>query len=605
MSKKNNKKQMSVWTMIVRIFPQVASASPGLFTLNYIAGILHGVLFAASILCMQILFDRVTDLAINNGALKDAVLAILLLLTVKILEQIISGIDNFIAETCHSKTIGKLSHNINLKMSRLDPICFENTEILDDINKSYSGIRFARKFIDTLMSVLTFYVPYFIFIGIYLFALKPLLAVALPLVFFPVLFTQLIRVKVFAKLEDQSTPLRRKSKYYENCLTGREYLKETRILGACPYFMKLFKETLGQMNHLKWKADVKMNLLELSTKMISLAGYLGILWMLFDALMKKEITVGAFAAVFASIDSMFDMMEDVICLRLPYCAEHFGKIQNYLRFLDLPERRQDKKTQEKIFHGDIILEDVSFSYPLAHKNALENVNLTIHSGETIAVVGENGSGKSTLIRLITGLYLPQSGRVLHNNKSTKDFTPKTLFEGISGVFQKFQKYQLSLSDNITISEMKTESDIQEHMNHASIQAGIEMNSKIFPDGYNTMLSREFDGVDLSGGQWQKVAIARGFYRNHEMIILDEPTAAIDPVEETKIYERFAEIAKNKTSVVVTHRLGSVKFADHIVVMKEGRIVGIGSHDKLLSSCPLYAEMWESQAQYYTTSSGEK
>lgn len=602
MSKHNNKKQMSVWTMIVRILPQVASASPGLFTLNYIAGISHGVLFAASILCMQILFDRVTDLAINNGPLKAAVLAVLLLLTVKILEQIVSGIDNFIAETCHSKTIGKLSHNINLKMSRLDPICFENTEILDDINKSYSGIRFARKFIDTLMSVLTFYTPYFIFIGVYLFALKPLLAVALPLVFFPVLFTQLIRVKIFAKLEDQSTPLRRKSKYYEKCLTGREYLKETRILGACPYFMKLFKETLVQMNHLKWKADVKMNLLELSTKLISLAGYLGILWILFDALMKKEISVGAFAAVFASIDSMFEMMEDVICERLPYCAEHFGKIQNYLRFLDLPERGENKKLQDKILHGDIVLDDVSFYYPHSDKNALEKVNLTIHSGETIAVVGENGSGKSTLIRLITGLYLPQNGAVFHNNKSTKDFTPKALFTGISGVFQKFQKYQLSLSDNITISEMETKSETDEKMNHAGIQAGLEINSEIFPEGYDTMLSREFDGVDLSGGQWQKVAIARGFYRDHELIILDEPTAAIDPVEETKIYERFAEIAKDKTAVIVTHRLGSVKFADRIVVMKEGKIVGTGSHDNLLSNCPLYAEMWESQAQYYTTSS---
>ena len=231
---------------------------------------------------------------------------------------------------------------------------------------------------------------------------------------------------------------------------------------------------------------------------------------------------------------------------------------------------------------------------------MENVNLTIHRGETIAVVGENGAGKSTLIRLITGLYLPQNGRVTHNNKSTKEITPRVLFTGITGVFQNFQRYQLELSDNITISDMESESKTQQDIDVAVVQSGLRLDTDIFPNGYETMLSREFDGVDLSGGEWQKVAIARGVYRDHELIILDEPTAAIDPVEETKIYERFAKIARNKTAVIITHRLGSVKFADKIVVMKEGRIVGVGSHEKLLLSCLLYKNMWESQAQSYAT-----
>lgn len=596
----NQSKQISVWTMIVRILPQVVSVSPGLFILNSIIFIINGSFFAVSILFMQRLFDSVTDLAVNKSTLKDTILALSLLFAVKVLEQIARGVANFIGETYDVKTTGKLSHIINLKMARLDPICFENTQILDDINKSYLGVKFAKNFINTITDLMTLYVPYFLFMGIYLFTLKPLLAVALFLVFFPVLFTQLLRVKVFKELEDDSAPLRRKGQYYENCVVNREYLKETRILGACPYFMKLLKETLVHMNHLKWKTEVKTNLKELGMKMVSLTGYIGILWILFDALMTQQITVGAFAAVFASVGSMFNMMEELICGRLGYYAANFGKIQNYLRFLDLPERGRDENIQETTFHGDIILEDVSFSYPLADRNAVESVSLLIHKGETIAVVGENGSGKSTLIRLLTGLYLPKNGRVLHNNKSTKDFPPNALFTGISGVFQKFQKYQLSLSHNISISEMGYESKIHKNIEHAITQAGIERNTEIFPNGYDTMLSREFDGVDLSGGEWQKVAIARGFYREHELIILDEPTAAIDPVEETKLYERFAEIAKGKTAVVVTHRLGSVKFADRIVVMKEGRIVGIGSHDKLLSSCPLYADMWKSQAQYYTT-----
>ncbi|MBU5310664.1 ABC transporter ATP-binding protein/permease [Tissierella carlieri] len=600
MNKEHVQKNITIWTMFRKVFPQIVSVSPRLVTFNYILFAFNGVSIAASTFGMQVLFDKVADLSNDKGTIKSAIFALLFLFSIKVFEQITNGLANFIAETYDPKVRGQLTSTVNLKMNKLDPICFENNEILDHINKSYSGIDFAINLINTIMDVMLFYFPYFLFMGTYLFLLKPVLVVSLLVVFLPVMFTQFIRVKVFSKLEDKSAPLRRKGEYYENCLSGRKYVKETRILGACPYFMELLKQTLVQINHLKWKADMKVNLIELSTKLATLIGYMGILWMLVDALMNNEISVGAFAAVFASIESMFNMMEQVICGRLGYYANNFGKVQNYLRFLELEEREGCEKVQEESFHGEISLENVSFSYPCSDINAVENVNLTIHRGETIAVVGENGAGKSTLIRLITGLYLPQNGRVTHNNKSTKEITPRVLFTGITGVFQNFQRYQLELSDNITISDMESESKTQQDIDVAVVQSGLRLDTDIFPNGYETMLSREFDGVDLSGGEWQKVAIARGVYRDHELIILDEPTAAIDPVEETKIYERFAKIARNKTAVIITHRLGSVKFADKIVVMKEGRIVGVGSHEKLLLSCLLYKNMWESQAQSYAT-----
>lgn len=601
MNKKCKSKQMSVLKILIRIFPQVISVSPLLFIFNSILFAIEGALFTVSVWIMQMLFDKVANLATNKGMLKDTILALLLFFGVKVLEQIINGVDNFIGEAYDEKAYGKLSRKINIKISKLEPICFEDTEILDDINKSYSGIRHSVYFVNTIMDIITHYIPYFIFISIYMYTLKPVLATSILLIFLPVLFAQLMRVRFFAKLEDASAPYRRKNEYYEKCLTSRLYLKETRNLGASSYFMKLFEKTLVYMNLLKWKADVKVNTVELLAKILCLIGYIGILWMLFDGLIKKQISVGAFAAVFASIKNMFDMMEEVICGRLADCSESFGKIQNYLRFLDLAERSGGKISDESIVHGDIVLEDVSFAYPSSEKNAVQDVNLTIRKGETIAVVGENGSGKSTLVRLLTGIYLPREGRVLHNNIPTDRINSQNLFSGISGVFQKFQKYQLSLSDNIQISEMEDTQSDTANIEKAIAQSGIGLDDNTFPDGYKTMLSKEFGGVDLSGGQWQKIAIARGLYRKHEIIILDEPTAAIDPIEETKIYERFAEIAKDKTAVIVTHRLGSVKFANRIVVMKDGKIVGTGTHDELIESCPLYSYMWKSQAQYYVTS----
>jgi ATP-binding cassette subfamily B protein len=213
------------------------------------------------------------------------------------------------------------------------------------------------------------------------------------------------------------------------------------------------------------------------------------------------------------------------------------------------------------------------------------------------VVGENGSGKSTIIRLITGLYSPSQGSVTYGEIDTSTLSMKSLFSKTSAVFQKYQRYQMKLADNIGISDV-TFPVKEENLDDVCTKSGLDKNASSFSEGYDTMLSREFDGVDLSGGQWQRIAIARGFYRSHDLIILDEPTAAIDPYEETRIYNEFAEIAKNKTAIIVTHRLGSVKLADRIIVMKDGAVAQIGTHEELLHTDGEYARLYKAQEQWY-------
>jgi ATP-binding cassette subfamily B protein len=276
-------------------------------------------------------------------------------------------------------------------------------------------------------------------------------------------------------------------------------------------------------------------------------------------------------------------------------AQNLGTIQNFLNFLDIKTREgKDMRLSE---NADIHIKNVSFAYPNTETNAVDNVSFTIKNRETIAIVGENGSGKSTLIRLITGLYLPDRGDIVIGDINTKDVAMETLFYKNSAVFQKYQRYQLTLKDNIQISETDRNTDDM-RLDKTTEMAGFNKNDESFTDGYDTMLSREFDGVDLSGGQWQRVAIARGFYRVHDMIILDEPTAAIDPFEETKIYNRFANISKGKTAIIVTHRLGSVKLADRILVMEKGRLVEIGTHDELIKGNGEYARLYKAQEQWY-------
>ena len=243
---------------------------------------------------------------------------------------------------------------------------------------------------------------------------------------------------------------------------------------------------------------------------------------------------------------------------------------------------------------------MGFTYPGAKECSLEEVSLEIKEGEIIAVVGENGAGKSTLVKLIMGLYLPTKGKVLIGGCDTQTTHPNTIFKQISAVMQKFQKYKLTLAENIYLADIKgCEEDISKQMLETVLQkADLYQIDRGLPNGYETVLSREFDGVDLSGGQWQRVAIARGLFKKHKVIILDEPTAAIDPIEETRIYNQFIEMAKGKTALIVTHRLGSAQLADRIVVMENGKIVAVGSHEQLIKQEGKYKEMYTAQAKWY-------
>jgi len=245
-----------------------------------------------------------------------------------------------------------------------------------------------------------------------------------------------------------------------------------------------------------------------------------------------------------------------------------------------------------------VFEGVSFTYPGAERPALAGISLRITAGETLAVVGENGSGKTTLAKLILGLYRPNTGRIVVGEVPLRELASGSAYKNASCVFQDFQRYQLSLGDNVAISDLaklsiSSDAEIQD----ALAAAGFCADDQQMTQGLDTLISKEFGGTDLSRGEWQRLSIARAYYRSHQLIVLDEPTAAIDPFEEDRIYRDFMELKKNHTAVIITHRLGAVRLADRILVLKEGRIVGIGTHDRLVDESQYYRRLWTAQSRY--------
>lgn len=307
--------------------------------------------------------------------------------------------------------------------------------------------------------------------------------------------------------------------------------------------------------------------------------------------------VGFVETIIGCITSYFNVFAD-IKYNTPF-------VEDYLAYFDIPQKMyQGSLTVEKRDDNEYYVEfkDVSFKYPGAYTYAIRHVNMKFKIGEKLAVVGMNGSGKTTFIKLMCRLYDPTEGEILLNGVNIKKYDYDEYLSVFSVVFQDFKLFSFTLGENVA-----ADSDYNvEKVMEALEQAGFSERLAKMPDGIKTSLYKDFDksGVEISGGEAQKIALARALYKDAPFIILDEPTAALDPIAEYEIYSRFNNIVGDKTAIYISHRLSSCRFCDKIAVFDNGSIVQRGSHDELVADKNgKYYELWHAQAQYYTEQEG--
>ena len=583
--------QYGFFTLARRSIGMYFKAASWFGLLEQVLAFLHSFSWAIGIVATQLLFDAVFHASGNEVNFWYVAAPLGVLALVSFGQQILNGAENFVANEVAYKNTGKYMSMLHRKLQRIPAKNFENTSFLDDVNKAREGAGEVAELAWISLQFFSYYVVFFATVGVYLFLLSPILPIVLLVAFVPAIIGQYLHVKVFTKLEEENAPMRRRYEYYQKAIADREFYKETRILGAFRYFHALFSQTLLIVTKKVYSTERKMAIMMVLLNVASFVG-LGIsTYLLFTSTMSGLVTIGAFAAVFAALNRIFGVMDELLIWNLGGVTKNVGKVANYMRVLDMEEIDGTEGTPD--FSQGIVAEGISFSYPGREEAAIKNLSLNIKEGETIAIVGENGAGKSTLVRLLTGIYRPDSGSVKIGGLDSTTTHPNSLYKGISGVFQRYQRYKMTLAENVVISD--TISTIED----AKIKAAIDEAEFNEPTAdMDTMLSPEFDGIDLSGGQWQRLAIARGLYRQNDFIVLDEPTAAIDPIEEARIYNQFKQLAKDKCAIVVTHRLGSAKLADRVVVMDSGEIVDLGTHDELITRAGKYADMWAAQAVWY-------
>lgn len=319
---------------------------------------------------------------------------------------------------------------------------------------------------------------------------------------------------------------------------------------------------------------------------------------LINMALNDGLSVSSFILYFVAISTLTNWVMGVL-KEMSTLHKECLDISSLREFLDYPEpfKFDDGKDIPLASNYEIRLENVSFHYPECDKDIIHNLNLTIHPREKLAIVGLNGAGKTTLVKLICGLLSPSKGRVLLNGDDISDFNRNKYYELFSAVFQDFSILDVTIAEEI--AQCKDNIDYQ-RIKECIDYAGLSDTINKLPQGLNTHIGREvyLDGVLLSGGQMQRLMLARALYKNGPILLLDEPTAALDPLAESEIYQKYSDMANNKTSLFISHRLASTRFCDRIILIEDGGIKEEGSHEDLLKLNGEYAKLFEVQSRYY-------
>lgn len=564
--------------------------------LKILQSILTAILTPMSIYFTQLLIDNIERF--TNGVVSlSYIIGILILLLLSLLFLASSGFFDHLINISLQRSVNQnLTTIIVKKFLTVDYWCFEDRDIADTMNRMGGAPQnnILNIFLNTLGSLtllITILGTAVVFAQVSIW-----FSILFLVMLVPMLWLDFKAMDMMNTMFNNQSEQERKLGYLGGLLNTKNSLLELKIFGAVQYILTKWKSLNKKVLDERVKTTIR------SQKYFAISTVLIILWcglvvaVLIWKIYNSIISIGVFVSLIGSAGTILGLSETLSRTFSSLSQEHLI-MKHYYQFLSLPVIDNTNREAD-ITDPHIVFENVYFSYPHTDIEILKGISMEFYPNQRISLVGENGAGKSTIIKLLCKLYKPDSGTITINGIDINDLSISELKKAYSVVFQDYATYSLSLRENVAFGDIDRIAD--DDAITEALRRGLS--SEILQGLQNNLDANlgkiEEDGVDLSGGQWQRIAISRACLSNSAFVILDEPTASLDPIAETEMYQAFAALLSKKGCIMISHRLASAKLADTIYVLKDGVIAEKGTHSELMSQRGLYESMFNAQSSWY-------
>ncbi len=602
MKKKNKKEKNSLFSNIIYALKTINKCSPMLVT-SYVLMQTAQWFFVGFI--QQILFLRLLlQLIENGGNFESFAKLVLLFACAGFLSKATDYVMDYFVNTRVKYFYKNMNDLIFRKAVKVDIACFDNPNFYNiykratEIVANDHFIEFSYNFGNILANIITgtFLVVYVVSIDYKLLLI---------LLFAGVVFiASTVKGKIEVVRDKEMTSHKRSKDYVKRTVFLKDFAKDMRTSGIYEVMHNRFKTAVDENRAILKEYGLKMMLLEAT------GGFFGKALPVVSAysyatyrfVVKKNLAISDFSVIVTAVSNLKDVLNNLSDSIAKLCreAEYFANLREFMEY-EPTVIGGSKKAEE---FESLEFKDVHFTYPDAKRPSLNGLSLKINKNETIAVVGKNGAGKTTFVKLLLRFYDPDGGTILYNGTDIREYDIASLREKLATVFQDYKVFALTVNENVLCRETENDSD-SENVDSALKSAGIFEKIMSLPEKKETVFTREFDekGTGLSGGEQQKLCTARMFAKNFDFALLDEPSSALDPIAEYKMYESLIEATKDKTVIYISHRLSSAVLSDRIYVFDSGTVSECGTHDELMANGKGYCEMFNLQASSYRNAEG--
>ena len=586
-----------------RAFSFVWQSAKGWTIANGVLLVIQGVLPLLPLYLMKLIVDAVTAglKAPDKGmAFRQVLFLICLMGIVTLVGVLARSIAGLVSEAQSLAVTDHMNNVLHAKSIEVDLEYYESAQYYDTLHRAQrEAPNRPTHLVNGLVQVAQNAISLLAMAGL-LFLFHWIVAVILFVAVLPGIVVRLGYAGTMYRWQREQTSTERQAGYLNWMLTGGSHAKEIRLYNLGSLLMRRFRDLRRKLRGERLRITACRSVAELAAQTCATAAIYGSLVFIAYRTMQGTNTLGDMVMYFMALQRGQGFLQGMLG-GLAGIYEDNLFLSNMHEFLDLKQKVVEPAHASPVpcpMQTGIVLNHVSFQYPTGARKVLEDVSLSIRPGEVIALVGENGSGKTTLVKLLCRLYDPTGGTITIDGMDLRRFETAALRREFSVLFQDYAQYHLTARENIWIGNTELSRD-HERVVAAARDSGADNVIRGLPKGYETILGKLFeDGEELSIGEWQKVALSRAFLRDAQIIVLDEPTSSLDAKAEYTVFQNFRKLAEGRTAILISHRFSTVRMADRIYVLKDGRIIEGGTHEELLHFGGTYANLFETQARQY-------